>query len=629
MAQDDAAQEQSEVVAEASAHEIVEPVCLKDRYRDGARNLTVALYGNGFNASNDCYHLMLEFLLVLSTHQKLHPDQSLSDQNNQFASVKCDDNGKITYIRRRDELLRRILFNNPFLQLVLEQYSSDEERWESWMDCFIDYNVRTTDSKTNPPEIRFKREALKHIKDNFSSFSQFVQTVELLRSWSMNFDAANQWGRKILFPFGKDTVFCELASNPNHAANDLRSVSTSSNYMTGCGELMFSMLQRACSLPYAIKDDDEFHVSGDKAADIARLLHLCFFSESDPINREASRIDKSLTSSDISFSNGADVAVVADTFRDREKITRLLPIKNHRVFKRLAEDFHSILSLGLSEQDKFAALGTIGMLNLMVYLLEVGKEIIDWQRSEDASERNIDMVIAINASLKSSLHQLSSQRLVSNNMLLEESVRHYAQVFADDFDAHSVLSADANDGDRWNSCAQFLESLYRAPKQNKAQDDDADDENEGQNQRISIDNKNQKDKESLVQAVAKGGPAFKDIHRSYGDEIGLVTRTSRNIHYYYVMSDSLIRCLVYAVLGKERYMLFDDFLKRLYQCYHFVIGPNEARAYHSDIERTHPSFVQEQEFEANAEALKEQMRCLNLMISLSDGFDYVANKYGN
>ena len=75
-------------------------------------------------------------------------------------------------------------------------------------------------------------------------------------------------------------------------------------------------------------------------------------------------------------------------------------------------------------------------------------------------------------------------------------------------------------------------------------------------------------------------------------------------------------------------MLFDDFLVALYQRYQLVIGPHQATQYYT-IDRKDPNKIKKKEFADNADDFKEQLRRLDLLLSLSDGFDYVCNPYGS
>ena len=74
-------------------------------------------------------------------------------------------------------------------------------------------------------------------------------------------------------------------------------------------------------------------------------------------------------------------------------------------------------------------------------------------------------------------------------------------------------------------------------------------------------------------------------------------------------------------------MLFEDFLEQLYTKYLLVIGPQQA-AHNFKLERRDPNFIEEKEFTDNADDFKEQLSRLDLLLSLSDGFDYVCNPYG-
>ena len=73
---------------------------------DRAIALDKDLFGDGLRRDNNRETMMLELLLVFSCQ----------DRNLPFDQAQKDLYGRVVYLKRRQHLLRRIIFNNPFLQ---------------------------------------------------------------------------------------------------------------------------------------------------------------------------------------------------------------------------------------------------------------------------------------------------------------------------------------------------------------------------------------------------------------------------------------------------------------------------------------------------------------------------------
>lgn len=684
----------------------------KFTHDDGTRFIAIEklLFANGLNTGNNKEQMMLEFLLVLASQYQQEP----------FAEEQKDEFGRVCYIKRRQLLLRRILFNNPFLQNILsaDNSLSSEARWEEWINLFIASNHYMRQPRriladephsgsksrfiTDDDQSRIRhytREELQEIRNIFSgqnSFSSFAQAIYLLRSWSLNFDDGKQWIYKFLFPFGYETIFSELTTT---ARGKSEYIQQSANYMSGCGEILFSMLQRACAIYQypsiadasagagagagagaagagAATDDTATacaprspHQLDETAAhEVAQLLVNTFFPKNNPINdiakalagrrsafeqTQQQALQQNLWSFDERWQQVKALALPESRKPDSAHATRLLnshmlAVKQYAVFKFLAEDFAHILKINLAVQDKFNTLSSIGMLHIMVYLLRMGRYAcaleqmqqrtpaatslgnLSWLLEDNADTaeliawRNIDMVVAVKASTRSRLRQMSSQCLRRNQSLMADSLEPYAKAQARALMAmlapqmlHGKLSTQ-----ELIFCSDVLKVFFAC--------------------RIDINLLNSKQEDSTIEAqdfddilanlcqrIRDNGSKALDVHQHYARSVGLVPQVilGGNNRGYYTLNDELVRHIVYAVFGTKKHMLFDDFLAALYQRYQLVIGPNQASQYYG-LDRKDPNFIEEKEFADNADDFKEQLRRLDLLLSLSDGFDYVCNPYG-
>lgn len=107
----------------------------------------------------------------------------------------------------------------------------------------------------------------------------------------------------------------------------------------------------------------------------------------------------------------------------------------------------------------------------------------------------------------------------------------------------------------------------------------------------------------------------------YARNIGLATKLYSNA-YRYAPSNSLLKSLVMILVDKKR-MLLTDFLDKAYTKFGIVIGPAEARKARVQERRG----TEEKQFEENQKLLIDRLKSIGLLISLSDGFPYVINRY--
>ena len=84
------------------------------------------ILGTGFDSGEQRTHLMLEFLTVLASQNQSDP----------FAVAQCDDYGRFAFLKRRNLILRQILFNNPELGIIAATTQQDEAKWQQWFEQF-------------------------------------------------------------------------------------------------------------------------------------------------------------------------------------------------------------------------------------------------------------------------------------------------------------------------------------------------------------------------------------------------------------------------------------------------------------------------------------------------------------
>ena len=94
------------------------------------------IFGTGFDHGEQRTHLMLEFLAVLASQNQSDP----------FAVAQSDEWGRFAFLKRRNLILRQILFNNPELGIIAATTQQDEAKWQQWFEQFSAKLQSMTDS---------------------------------------------------------------------------------------------------------------------------------------------------------------------------------------------------------------------------------------------------------------------------------------------------------------------------------------------------------------------------------------------------------------------------------------------------------------------------------------------------
>ncbi len=121
-----------------------------------------------------------------------------------------------------------------------------------------------------------------------------------------------------------------------------------------------------------------------------------------------------------------------------------------------------------------------------------------------------------------------------------------------------------------------------------------------------------------VEALKRHQRHAAQVHRTYGREIGLVSRRGTN-RFRYAPTDQLIKTLLFATV--EHRMELPEFLHRLFLKYRLVIGAREAEQVLPTDE------FDSSAFQDNARRLEQRLVSLGLLRRLSDACAYVENPY--
>lgn len=576
--------------------------------------------------------IMLELLTVLSCQ----------DLDEDLTCYGIDQFGRTQFLRARKIKLRRLLFNNPFLDYFDSQTKlSESEKWKKWSDSFSELNFRETD-KTKTLYRVIVPDDVKQWQSSFKSFSDFTKAINLLRSWAYVHDN-KQWSYNFIFPFGPDCLYSEITIDHIFKYN----------YLSGAGTLLFSMLQRA---------QDPMVV-----ASVYRMLNERFLKSDNAFNVLAQLLEGQadntqhwieLFKDDVrqqkvkpSYETATNVVLgrqILNSYKSSK--TSYLPYRQHKLFDQLCQDFKNILELKhpLNQSDLFHALSIIGTLNMMIYYLEVSKNIFAFF----GHLCNTDIVVECNHAVGSNLRSLATSRLNENDSLIKDAIqsmlKYYLSKMFPNLNQRSMLNQSQFEFlmDKVAQTFNMTKFLQSRRDFNKWLQD-------FKNESSVLSDEDESDAASLVSDLSAQdtqGEAkisfdfvqkhfcrlcdqlnnhFRPVHRSYCRHIGLASRDSGQTRlvraYRYILPDDLVRALVLSTVDEsEQLMLLDVFLERLYTKYHLVIGPKEAGRYRNHDGGTRKD---ENQFKANLDAFKEQLLRLGFLINLSDTDAYIKNPY--
>jgi hypothetical protein len=265
-----------------------------------------------------------------------------------------------------------------------------------------------------------------------------------------------------------------------------------------------------------------------------------------------------------------------------------LPYQRHPVFDMLASDWMAMFELELPSYDVYPHLVTLGALHLLRYYLAVASL---WARGGAEPY----LVCEIIAPKKTLVREVSLRTYGQNDSLSATAVEN----FIERIKGSDPWRAATSSGE-FAQCQEVLREALSWEGDNYSSDPDA----------VLRNLKDEALKRHLRHAA--------QVHRTYGREIGLVSRRGTN-RFRYAPTDQLIKSLLFATV-KHR-MEFGDFLGALFSKYQLVIGAREA-------ERVlPPDEFDSSAFNDNAQRLEQRLVSLGLLRRLSDACAYVENPY--
>lgn len=562
------------------------------------------ILGTGFDSGEQRTHLMLEFLTVLASQNQSDP----------FAVAQCDDYGRFAFLKRRNLILRQILFNNPELGIIAATTQQDEAKWQQWFEQFsakLQTAPKNRSENSTPYQPEFLTALLAQLKEICQGqFERLVTLVKVLRSWSIDTDKNRQWSTLFLFPFGYDSLFWEIDSE----------LSFNINLMGGAGQNVFSMLARAGADSLGARLVERFFIDHNGLNTGACYLSGALL----PGFEQELEVTEQHFQQQIQAATSFEQRLNLSTQRIKIATTRYLPYQNLDRYQLLREDFEALCRLDLTKQELFLALGSLGTLHQLCYLLEQEQQVLKLP-GDSTRSCDLNMVVVANPEYKNGVRALSMRRLKENIALFAQARAHYVKAHlravvsacAPELLTKAVLTVTEQKMvcNLMRSAFDFnprvrINLMERTITQLKSKDDPnaeciivvPDGISYAEIEAVLIDD----ERDMHIQS----------LHSTWSSDIGLTTKESA-VSYFYSLSDELLYYLVLALVPKGRPIALKDFLTKLHQRYHLVIGLNEAGSY----------AVEDADFIANERQFKLKLARNHLLVSLSDACDYVRNPF--
>jgi hypothetical protein len=265
-----------------------------------------------------------------------------------------------------------------------------------------------------------------------------------------------------------------------------------------------------------------------------------------------------------------------------------LPYEEHLSYENLAQDWLAILKLRLPGFDAFPHLVSLGALHMMLYQLELAST---WATGGEP----VFLVCEVVAPKKTLVREISATNYVRNNTLSTQAVERYVDRIGSSEEWQLAL----DDAVPFERCREVLEEIaWWGDDYSGATEPD----------------------ELLAElrrtALARHRKHAGNVHRSYGREIGLVSKRGTN-RLRYAPTDPLLKTLLFATVPHR--MEFGEFLGRLYQRYGLIFGEREAERVLAKDD------YDKKAFQGNARRLEQRLASLGLLRRLSDGCAYVEN----
>jgi hypothetical protein len=408
-----------------------------------------------------------------------------------------------SYRMKLNTNLRHLLFRDQeSVRLAAQKGASHDVLWQRWLDM----------TRQVCPELDFS-----YLPGAFSNdFLQFAESLELLRSATVEQFNDKRWTSKHLQPVGEAMLFPDVKPVDGRYLLDRR-------FFMRTGELLYLMLNRS--------------LFREELADLVakRLLIV-----DGPWNRIARRLQ------------GPDAVATKDEPRwiDAQTIG-YLPVARLSRYDEVARDWLAILRQGaIPLEDMLEFLMRLSGLHQVIYIIERGSEVA-------GRGAPLPFILELSGSARNnSVQSLSSDRYRAHKALPSMAVDAFVGSYQETDEWNSLGTAPT---DR-TEAAQLLSKRFAwVAKRSPAG---------------GTHPKPEEQLANMVQAAKTRNHDISSTFTSHAKKVGLLI-ARRRAGTWYSPSDGLLEALVLANVTSA--MELGQFLALLRRRYHLVVGPEEAR----------------------------------------------------
>ncbi|MFN7929195.1 MAG: hypothetical protein U0Y68_14855 [Blastocatellia bacterium] len=275
--------------------------------------------------------------------------------------------------------LRNVLFNNPYLEAVIEDAPNDEEsQWQKWFQYMSE-----TKGGLDAPDYTYLRR-------RFSSFKGFAALVQFLQATAIEGDSNKRWTSKFVFPYGPHCLYEDLDAKGK--TNDRR-------FFGRTGELLYLMLCRSEQGKEILSQLQQLNLVAEKEKSLAQ-------------NAKWDQIVAALQpGSDLNESRMSESPPY-------------LPYESLNDYRLLAKDWLNLLQCRMPGYDVLPHIVNITGLHLTRYLINRGHQ-------ETGQQGEPTFIIEIISPAKTGVRELSANSYLENNLIPRKAMQVYIRRITD------------------------------------------------------------------------------------------------------------------------------------------------------------------------------------------------------
>lgn len=344
-----------------------------------------AIWGHRLHDEQTPWLCLMEFLNVVQAEKEAGR-----------ALIENEPNS-LAYVPEHRLYLRNILFNNPKIIMIMNQYTDNNMRWENWVRIMEDDCGGIDDA----PDFSY-------LKERFGEFDNFVSIIEFLNQSTIEGENNKRWSSQFLFPYGPQCLYEDLQVKPKGSTqNDRR-------FFARTGELLYLMLCRSSKSQEVLQQLDKIFLTNTKLNSIVGALQP-------EIDQKASK----------------------------PRSGAYLPYLKLPEYDRLADDLIGLFSRNMPSYDVFPHLVNLIGLHMIIYSINRAKEVL-----QDKS--GTTFLLEIVSPRRTVIRDVAGDSYADNNGSFSRAIEHYINQVVESVEWQEALEGD----DPINAIRELLTERY-------------------------------------------------------------------------------------------------------------------------------------------------------------------------